>query len=216
MRLQICGLKRKISISGTVRLVEPIPGKIIDFLENFLGVKFRKALILRPGHKPFFHGFHHGFFLFPHRLAEKIGFRQGKVSDIGGDPHNLLLVYNQTVGFPQNRLQFRKVIFNHLRIGFAFDKILGHSALKWSGPVKRIQGDQIPEIFRPVAPEKVLHSRAFKLKNSVCISFLENSKSPVIIQGNGIQINVLPGIFFDLVDGVLDNGKIAQAQNIHF
>ena len=45
------------------------------------------------------------FFLFSHRSAQQVGRRQGVAREFLGNFHHLLLVHNQAVGFPQNRLE---------------------------------------------------------------------------------------------------------------
>ena len=153
--------------------IESVPGKVFDLLKYFVGFSGADSFVFGSLDKSFFLGLHYRGFFLAHGFTQQIGLGHAEASYIGGNTHDLFLIHNQTFGFPQNGFQLGKFIFDTIRIMFTPDKIFCHAALQRSGPIKRIQGDQVPEIFWFISPQQVFHPRTFKLENSIRISGLK-------------------------------------------
>ena len=213
------------SISGGVRLVKTVTGKLFNKIKNphckfgiyslLTGTLFKNTALL--GH--FF-----GLFL-AHGAAQHISTTQRVSSQHLRDLHDLFLVDNYTVSRTQHRLQ-RLMLKFCIRVGhlgstvLAIDEIIHHARLQWTGPEQCHQRDNILKTVRFHPLDQIFHSPGFKLKHRSRFCTPHQSIGCRVIQRNCVNSN---GEFTDLCqtlidhfDGPVNNGQCSQTEKVKF
>ena len=157
-------LIRNQRVTGRVRLVETITGKLLHQVKNIgSGPGFNLvgertlgkygALLL-----------HFLGFLLAHRAAQHVGSTERVTGQHLGNLHDLLLVENDTVGRSQYRLQGRVGILDAGTAVLAIDEIVDHARLQRARSKQRHQRNNILEAVGLQAPDQVFHAARFELK----------------------------------------------------
>ena len=163
MGFQPGGLIRHQRISGRVRFVKPIAGKLVYKIKDIFGLIILNAIGHRAGNKTFPLCLHFRFDLFTHRPAQQIGFAQRIPRQHLGNLHHLFLVNDHPIGFRRNMgdlIMQKQWFFVPMLAGRIFGNVF-HRA--WP-----IEGHDCDNIFKTVWPglaQYIAHTRTFQLEN---------------------------------------------------
>ena len=87
--------------------------------------------------------FHLTFLLLTHGPPQQIGFAEGIAGQVLSDPHDLLLIHHNSIGFLENRLQLFMGKFNLLTTVLAIDKLRNQACIQRPGTIKGQDGRNI-------------------------------------------------------------------------
>ena len=149
-----------------MRLVEAVSGKLLHQVEDLLDLLGLEAALGGAAHEALAllgHGL--GIFL-AHGAAQQVGFTQRVAGQAVGDLHHLLLVDDDAQRLLQHRLQLRQFVLDLLAAPLALDEVFDHAALDRAGTIERVQGGEVFDDGRLVAPQHVAHAMRFKLEDA--------------------------------------------------
>ena len=157
---------RKQGIGRGVRLVKTVSCKLCHQIEDFFDLFLRISPLHRALRKSLALLGHFLGLLLAHGAAQQIGFAKR----VAGKPvrylHYLFLVDDDAQCFLQNFLQFGKFILDFLAAVLAVYEVIDHPTLDWAGTIERVQGGQVFDRVRFVAPQHVAHAVRLKLENA--------------------------------------------------
>src|SRR5208337_3260033 len=99
---------------------------------------------------------------------------------------------------------------------FALDKIVNHSTLDRSRPVKRIQGGKILDRVRLITAQNVSHARRFKLEYAGGQSLMEDFLVGLLIFERDVIQGEIRSPLRNQFQRVVENGERRQPEKIHF
>ena len=152
--------------------------------------------------------------LLPHGLAEGVGLSHRVSGQADGDLHHLFLVHDDAVGRPQDVLQVGVRVRHGLAAVLALCVLDVHILAERPGPVQR---DQSHEVLEPVGGEladQLAHPRAFQLEHPGRVARAQHLVDALVIQWHMVDIQVDASVP-EQGDGVLDDGEVAQAEEVH-
>ena len=106
-----------------------------------------------------------GFFL-AHGAAEEIGIAEGISGEAVSDLHHLFLINDDAERLLENFFQLGKFVFDFSAPVLAFDEIVDHAALNWTGSVESVERGQVFDRIGLVAAQDVAHPVRFKLEDA--------------------------------------------------
>ena len=215
MGFEVGRLVGQIGIGRAVGLVEAVFGELGDLVEDLGRLALGDAVLLRALDEALLLGLHDVLDLLAHGLAQDIGVGQGEPGQLDGDAHDLLLVDDDPPRLLEDGLELGELVGRPLGVVLAVDEFVGHAALERPGPVEGVQGDEVPEDLGPESPQEVLHPRALELEDAVGVAGLEQLERLRVVQGDVVNVQPLPRVLLDEVEGVVDDRQVAQAQQVH-
>ena len=159
-------------------LVKTIPSKFLNQVKDLHRQGRINAFVSRPFLKNGTLLGHFLWFFLTHGTPQQVSASQRIAGEFLRDLHDLLLVENNPVGGLKDGLQtlvliLRVGIRNLLSPVLAIDKILNHPGLKWTRSKQGDQGDDIFKAIRSQIFDQLLHTAAFELEYSGCLSTLK-------------------------------------------
>ena len=215
VRLQIGRLVRQQRVRCRMALVEAIPGEVLHQVEDPGCLFLPDAALHRAADEPFTLRLHDGGVLLAHRLAQHVPLAHREAPEVARNPHHLFLIGDDAVGVGEDRLELRHFVRNlHLPV-LALDEIVDDAAAQRSGPVQRIQRDQIIEPLRLRLAQRLPHPGALELEHPQRLAVAEQLVRLRVVERDLLQRQRLSGRFPDVRDGVVQQRQRAQAEEVH-
>ena len=127
--------------------------------------------------------------LLAHRPPQQIGFAERIAGQILGDPHDLLLVHHDPVGFLQDRLQGRAGEVDRFAAMLAVDEFRDQSGIERTGPVERQnRGDVLQRRGLEIAHD-LAHAAGFELKDALEIAAGQQLVGAVVVGRQRIGVD---------------------------
>ena len=216
MRLQPRRVIRQQRIRRRVRLIKPIPRKLLHQIKQLPRRIFRMFPLQSPGHKNIPLLRHLRRILLPHSPPQKIRTPQRIPRDRRRNLHHLLLVHNHAQRLLKNHLQLRKHILHRPPPPLALDEVINHPTLNRPRPIKRIQSRQILNARRLIPPQHIPHPPRLKLKHPTRQSLMKHLLIRLrIIQRNRSHIHNIATILLNQLQAIIDHRKRRQPQKVH-
>ncbi|OPY93379.1 MAG: hypothetical protein A4E73_00175 [Syntrophaceae bacterium PtaU1.Bin231] len=212
--LEVCRLIGNHGIGRTVGFVEPVFGKGLHLLPDFLGLDLGYLSLAGPLEELRLFLLHLGGFLLAHDFPQRIGFGHRIIADGDCDLHDLLLIDDDPVGFFQDRFQFRQFVDDLCFSLLAGDEF-GHHVHR-SRPIQRDEGDDVFDAVRLHADEDVLHAGTLQLEHPVGIPFHEQLIGLAVIERQRIHVERIPAPLADELQRILDDRERLQTEEIEF
>ncbi len=201
-------------ISCRVRLVEAIFGELRHQVEELFGERRVVALLLGALGNRAAMLRHLVGILLAHGAAQQVGATERITADDLRDLHHLLLIHDDAVGRRQAGGQIGVEVVDLLLALFAQDKIVDHARAERAGAVQCEDGDDVFETVGRQLLEQLLHALRFDLENCRGVGVLENLECLRVIKGQCFQVRACTRKLFDVIDGKLDDGQVAQTQKV--
>ena len=182
MRLEPRRLIGQQGIGGSVRFVEPVPGKLVDQIEQLIGLgrlDARHQLAAIDKAQPL--RIHLGLHLLAHGAAQQVGVAQRIAGEDLRCLHHLFLIDEDPVSLRQNHAQLFVRIFNRFRPILATAK--QGNIVHRSRPIQRDQRDDVAKIGRLHRGQRPPHAFGIQLEHPHRIAPLQQ----------GVHILVVPG-----------------------
>ena len=203
------------AVGGGVRLVEAVAAELDDLVEDLLGELLFDALGL--GAVDELAALFLDLFgdLFAHGLAQAVGLAGGKAAHVHGDAHHLFLVEDDAVGVLEDRLEDRMVVFDLGRAVLAADEIVDHARAHGAGAVERDERDDVFDVGGFELAQEVAHAARFELEDAEGARLVEQLEGLCVVERRSSSRSRTPGHgLADQLDGVVDDGQRAQAQEV--
>ena len=171
--LEIGGLIREQRVGRRVRLREAVAGEVLDVLEDLGGLLLRNVSGTAAADERVALRLHLRGVLLAHRAPQLVGLAQRKPGKLAGQPHDLLLVRDDAVRLAEERLHLRQVVLHVDPAVLSRDVVVHDAAAKRTGPIERVERDQVLETLRFGLTQRVAHPRAFELEDTVRLAVLE-------------------------------------------
>src|SRR3989344_2262610 len=153
-------------------------------------------------------------YLLAHRFPEGVGFKPAVAGKLHGYFENVVLVRNDAVGVLQNGLKGGVDVFHELRILFSFD-ICGYESHR-AGAVERHHGVDVVYARRFKFRQIIRHAAGGELKDAVRFAAREHFIRLLVIEGQALQLHFRIQPFADARDGVREDGKVCEAEEVEF
>ncbi len=213
--LQVRGLVGHPRVGRRVRLVEAVPGEELHQVENLGGLLLVDAVLPRPVHEGFaLLGHDLGIFL-AHGLSQHVGLAHREPGQHRGDAHDLFLIGDDAVGVAEDRGELRQLVLDLGLALLARDEVVDHPALERAGTVERVQRDQVVEPLRLGLAQQLAHARALELEHAVGLAVPEQLVGLLVVERDGVDVEVDAFGALDLAERVADQGQRAQAEEVH-
>ena len=212
---QVPGLIRDPRIRRRVRFVEAVPGEELHQIEDLLRLLLADAVLQRAVHERFALLGHDPGILLAHGLAEHVGLPHREARQDRGDAHHLFLIRDDAVRVGQDRRELRQFVLDLGLALLARDEIVHHPALQRAWAVQRVQRDQVVEPRRLRLPQEFAHARAFELEDAVRLAVREQLVGLLVIERNGVDVEVDVLRALDFVQAVADQRQRAEPEEIH-
>ena len=151
--------------------------------------------------------------LLPHRLAQVVGLGRAEPGHLLGDLHQLLLVDAAPVGGLGDRAQAGVRVADRGGVALAAGVVVDEAHR--AGPVQRHQGDDVVEVGRAHAAERVAHPVGLELEDPDRVAAREHLERLRIVERDPLDVDLVPPRSLDDLDRVLDHVEVAQAQEVH-
>ena len=151
--------------------------------------------------------------LLAHRLPQRVGLTLGKASELLAEQHHLLLIYGDAVGLGQVFLTCCEVVSDWLLPMFTAHE--SRDVLQRAGPVERVHGDQVGELRGLELLEVALHAYRLILEDAHRLPALEQRICGLVIEREGLGIELHPAPLADVLHRILDDGQGAQPEEVH-
>ena len=158
------------AVGGRVGLVEGVLGEGDDDVPQSLDALLGEAGLNHPGLELDEHLGQNVHLLLTHGLAQRVGLAHGESRQVGGDLHDLLLVDDETVCGPQDRVE------GLLELGVDRDDLLQAVLAQrvvgvglrphGAGPVEGADGGDVLEVVRLHQAQQRAHSPAVELEDA--------------------------------------------------
>ena len=97
----------------------------------------------------------------------------------------------------------------------AVDVVVDDAAAQRTGPVQRVQRDQVLETLRLGLAQRVAHARALELEHAVRLAVLEQLIGLRIVERQLLEVDLVARRLLDVLDRVVEQRERAQAQEVH-
>ncbi|MPM61893.1 hypothetical protein SDC9_108757 [bioreactor metagenome] len=214
MRLHVGKLVGYERISDRVRTVETVIGEPLDVIIHLLGRLLGIALPQRPFNKVFSFFIDSRLLFFAYRSSEDVRFPQAEASHFGRHLHNLFLINHHPVGHLKDGFQIWMEIIDCGQSFFPRNEEV--DLFHRTRSIKRIDGGDIFDRFRPEFSQHILYAGGFELEYPIRIRSSEYIERPIIIHRYFPNVDV----FFVRIAGqlhrIIQYRQIFQTQEIHF
>ena len=172
VRLEVRGLVGDQRVCRSVRLVEPIAGKLFHQVEELRRARFRQAVFLCPVDEHEAMLGHLLGKLLAHRAPQKVRGAERVAADYLCDLHYLFLIHHYAVGGREDRLETLIVEVDALRALLAAD-VVGDQ-LHRAGTEQRDQRNDVIEPLGRRLQQELAHAARFELEHADRAAFLEH------------------------------------------
>ena len=202
------------AVGGGVGLVEGVVGEGKQDVPQGLDRPLRVAPLQHPAGEDLVLGVQLGLLLLAHGPAQHVGAAEGVAGQLLSDGHDLLLVHDQAVGLPQDRLQrLREVRMDGLD-GFASGltarvlvvRVRAHRA----GAVERADGGDVLEAVGLHRAQQRPHRSAVELEHAQRVAALQQLERLGVVEGQGLQVDVDALVQLDALHRVVDHREVTQ------
>ena len=213
--LQVGGLIADEGIGGAVALVETVTAEEGDESKDFAGGCLGHASLLSAGEE-FGPALIDSLVLF---LADGfdagVGAGELDVAQAVENPHHLFLVDHDAIGlgedFFHHWMRINRLFPAMLAIDVGFD----HAAAERAGAIEGVTGDQVVNVVRPHALEKVADAVGFQLEHSLGVAALQECEGGRIVERNLLQVELHAARLFDEPDRMIVQGQRPESQKVH-
>ena len=212
IRLQVGRLVGDERIGRGVALVEPIERELGDQVAEPLGPAAFDAVFQAAFHEIAPVLGHDRRVFFAHRLAQRVGFAQGKSRQCVGDEHDLFLIDDDAVGGGEDRFEARVQIADRFAPVLARDE--RRDVFHRPGAVHGVEGDQVVQAIGLGLAQHALHAFGFKLENALRFAAREQLVDPGIVQRDRVHVERDAMDLLDEVARAPDDGERLQAKKI--
>ena len=203
-------------------LIESILGKIRHLIKDPVGRRLINTVGNTAGHTQFIIAVHkvlaflrhHIRFFLRHSSPHKVASSQIITGQFHNNLHDLFLIDNTAIGRFQNLFQLRTLIRDGRRFVLSLD--ITRNKIHWPWTIKRNTCNDILEIMGFQFLHEALHSRTFKLKNTVGFSCSDHIKNSLVIVINLMHVHMMPTVCIDQLHCILNNSQCTQPQKVHF
>ncbi len=157
-------------------------------------------------------GLQHVKFLFGHGAAHHVGLAQTVACQQAEDLHDLLLIDDTAVSDRQHLFQQRVLVPDGAGVVLALD--IGVDVLHGAGAE---QGHDSGDVLHAVGLEphgNVGHAGRFHLEHTAGLTLAQHLKNRLIVIVQIVPVQFLSGLP-DELDGIVDDGQVAQTQKVH-
>ena len=215
VRLQIRRLPGDVGVGRRVGFIEAVAGEVYHEIKDLVGNVVGNAIFLRPGQKALPLGFQDRFLLLAHGPTQQICLSQREAAHDGSDLHDLFLIQDNAVRVLQNRLQQGMKIGDFLFAVTALNEILYHAAAQRPRTVQGDEGNHVFEMLWRQFLNQRRNARRFHLEHAGRIALRQEFARLLVVQGNGVDIDVDAVLLPYELDGIADDGQRPQAQKVH-
>ncbi len=198
-----------------MRLVEAVAGEVGDEVEEVGALLLAVTGGDATGHELGLLGVHHRLDLLAHGVAQVVGLGHGVARHLLGHLHHLLLVHHDLVGVLQQGgdggMQGLDLAAAVLAVGVEGVHVGAHRA----GPVERHQCHDVVELIGLQAADQSPHRPRLQLEHPHRLAGSEELERPGVVEGDGVDVDPGPGGLLDQLQCPLDDGEVAQAQEVH-
>ena len=156
-----------------------------------------------------------GLFL-AHRPAQQVGPAQGVAADDLRDLHHLLLIDDDAVGGFEAGLEVVVEIVDGLLAFLPQDEVVDHARAQGAGAVEGEHGDDVFEAVGLELLEELLHPLRFELEDGGGVRLFQDLVGGRILVAQGFEFGATAGESLDVVEGEVDDGEVAQPQEVEF
>ena len=157
-------------------------------------------------------GFQHVKLLFGHGPAHHVGLAQTVASQQAENLHDLLLIDNTAVGDRKHLFQQRMLVSDGAGVVLALD--VGVDVLHGAGTE---QGHDSGDILHAVGLEphgNVGHAGRFHLEHAAGLALAQHLEHRLVVVVQIFPVQLFSGLP-DELDGIVDDGQVAQTQKVH-
>ena len=187
VRLHPGGLIGDQGIRRSMRLIEPIIGEFCHEVKDFRRFFRRDTTPDGAIREDLSLLFHLRADLLAHGPAQQIGATQAVTAHLLGDLHDLFLVDHDSIGFPEDLLQF--LVRRRPCLAVLAAIVVGNIGHR-ARAVQRHRGDQVLEPVRAHLAQGVAHALAFHLEHPARIAARQHFIRLGVIQRQPIQIKI--------------------------
>ena len=210
-------------VGSSVGLVKGVASKSVDIIKEFLGNLAGDSigdsprdgdtvLIHAPVNEEIAVALKQALILLAHGPADIIRLGGGEACQVADDTDDLLLVDDDAVGNPQDRLQKRPVIADSFGIMAALD--IAGDLLHGAGPEEGHPCDDIFEGLRLQLFQELSHAAAFQLEDRVRLSPADHFIDPRIIEGHPLEVDPLARLLLNQAGGLLQDRKGSKSEEV--
>ena len=196
-----------------MRFVEAVLGKLLQQVEDFVGLFGRDAIGLLAAFDEADALFGHLFsILFPHGTAEKVRLTEGVAGEQVGGLLHLLLIDQNAVGFGRDLFQQRMRVLDGLAAPFPLDVVRDELHGAWA--VERQDSD---DFFDPVGTELfagIHHAARFHLEDGDGLGAFQEFEGFGVVEWHGGDFKVGEALV-DVALGLVNHRKGFESQEIH-
>ena len=153
--------------------------------------------------------------LLAHRLAQVVRLGERVAGDLLRHPHHRLLVDHQAVGVAEDLLEVRVQVLDRLAAVLAVGVVVVHVRRHRPGPVERDEGGDVVEAGRLQRPHEGAHRAALELEHADPRAALQELQRGVVVERDGVDVEVGVAVGVQHLDGVGDDVEVAQAEEVH-
>ena len=194
-------------------LVECILGEFLPVLPDLVQSLFRVPVLHATFHELALEVHKDVDLLLPHGLAEPVRITLGEAGQFLGQEHHLLLVDRDSVSVLEVFLHLRQVVLDLFGTELPCDEVRDVVHRAWS--VEGVHCDQVLEPLRMEFLEPLFHPGGFELEHRVGVSAAVESVGLLVVDGDGLYVDILTLAEFYVVQALVDDGEGVQPQEIH-
>ena len=208
------GLVADPGVAGRVGLVEGVLGELLPVFPDLVQDLLRVTVGDASAHELVLERVQDVDLLLSHGLAELVRLALGEVGQLLRQEHDLLLIDGHAVGVVEVLLHLREVVLDLFEPQFPVDE--GRDVIHRPRTVEGVHCDEILEAFRMQLLQPGLHALGFKLEDAGGIAASVQLVGRLVIDRDGLDVDILPGPFLDEVQALVDDGQGDEPEEVHF
>ena len=209
MRLQPRGLIGDQGVRRRVALVEAVPGEVLDEAEQvdteLLGVAVRHTA----GTELLLLFAHHGGDLLPHRLAKAVGIGHRESGDLLRGLHHLFLEHHDPVGVLEDLCEVIVGIRDGRLAILAVGILEMHTRAERTGPVERVEGDEVFESIGTEVSHEGTHRPSLELEHPDRVAATQHLVDGGVVERHVVDVGARSGVALDQLEGAFDRREVA-------
>ena len=198
-----------------MRLRESVAGEVGHQVEDLGRLRLTHAAADRALDELGAHLRHLFLFLLAHRAAEDVGFAQAEAGQLAGDVHHLLLVHDDAVGLFQDRLELGQRVDDLLLAVLALHVLIQQAALERPRPEKGNRRRDVIEAGGAHVLDQPAQAGRLQLEHAIRIGGLQQAERRRVVPGDGRQVEFQAARLLQVLERVLDDRQVAQAEEVH-
>ena len=202
-------------IGRAVGFVEAVTGELLDVVEDLPGLLVVDLVLCRARQELGPLLLHDLDLLLAHGAAQQVRLPQRIARQDRGALHDLLLIQNDAVCLLQHPLQHGVRVLRPGLAVLALDVLVHHAAVQRAGPVHGQRGDQVLEAVDLQLAEHAPYPVGFQLEDPHGVRLLKELVGGGVVRGDLVQDRRRLAVEADVLQRLLQDGKRAQAQEVH-